>query len=153
VGVLTWTLGHVCLQVTDVDIVFMKDPLPLLANKTVDLFFINDNMRDGGPLVLCGGPLTLTHAHTAHTTHATGTDGRTWRGGVWCVVVVASRLLAGTKQRTHDEVHRLGAAVRAKGSQRAALLQQVVQPDKPTEKRGTLSCRRRRRRRQTTHGD
>ncbi|ELR24793.1 fucosylgalactoside 3-alpha-galactosyltransferase [Acanthamoeba castellanii str. Neff] len=41
--------------VTDVDIVFMKDPLPLFVNKTVDLFFINDDMRKGGQQALCGG--------------------------------------------------------------------------------------------------
>jgi hypothetical protein len=59
------------VQVTDVDIVFMKNPLPLFVNKTVDLFFINDDMRKGGQQALCGGPLNLPHAHTAHTAHAT----------------------------------------------------------------------------------
>jgi hypothetical protein len=66
-------------QVTDVDIVFLKDPLPLFSNKTIDLFFIDDTNKridEGKPPRLCGGPHTTrhtrTHAHThTHTrTHA-----------------------------------------------------------------------------------
>jgi hypothetical protein len=46
--------------VTDVDIVFLKDPFPLFADKNVDLFFINDHDKPPatGPItyhLLCGG--------------------------------------------------------------------------------------------------
>jgi hypothetical protein len=55
-------------QVTDVDIVFLKDPLPLFSNKTIDLFFIDDaELRTVGKTpLLCGGTHTHTHTHT-HT--------------------------------------------------------------------------------------
>ncbi len=63
-------------QVTDVDIVFLKDPLPLFSNKTIDLFFIDDTNKwidEGKRPRLCGGPHTTrhtrTHAHAHKHTH------------------------------------------------------------------------------------
>jgi hypothetical protein len=49
-------------QLTDVDIVFLKDPLPLFSDKTIDLFFINDVKLappEATGVFICGGKEAL----------------------------------------------------------------------------------------------
>lgn len=77
-------------QVTDVDIVFLKDPLPLFSNKTIDLFFIDDTKSktdDGQPPSLCGGRhASPQHPHT-HTRLASLTQSLLVNDDVawWCL--------------------------------------------------------------------